>query len=178
MSSSIPVPIFDLVVYSVALIAILAGFRSGLLRALATIVGYGAAAPLAIWLAPQVMPLLTASLHISAEQKWIALVGLFLAIGMLLSLALRLMISRTTGAHVGLSDRLGGALFGAVRIGLVAVMVVLIFDRVIPQGYEPKFLQESRLRPVLSQAAAKGLRSLPPELEAQIAKLKRERGLN
>ena len=177
MSSSMPVPTFDLVVYCVAFVAIVAGFRSGLLRALATIVGYAAAAPLAIWLAPQLMPLLTTFLHIPAEQKWVALIGLFLAFGLLLSAALRLIVSETTGAHVTLPDRLGGALFGALRIGLVAVLVVLIFDRVIPPGSEPEFLQKSRLRPVLSQAAAKGLRSLPPEVEAQIAKLKRERGL-
>ena len=168
---------FDLVVYAVAFVAVVAGFRSGLLRSLATIIGYAAAAPLAVALAPQVVPLLASVLLLPPAQNWIAPVVLFLAFGMLLSAMLRVVVSTFTGADVSLPDRLGGALFGALRIGLVAVLIVLIFDKVIPANRQPDFLQGSRLRPILSQAAAKGLRSLPPEVEAQIEKLKRERGL-
>ncbi|MGH6790452.1 MAG: CvpA family protein [Pseudolabrys sp.] len=168
---------FDLVVYAVALVAVVVGFRSGLLRSLATIVGYAAAAALAVALSPQVAPFLAGVLHIPPAQSWIAPVVLFLAFGMLLSAMLRVAVSTFTGTNVSFPDRLGGALFGALRIGLVAVLIVLIFDRLIPADRQPDFLRDSRLRPYLSQAAAKGLRSLPPEVEAQIAKLKRERGL-
>jgi len=68
-------------------------------------------------------------------------------------------------------------MFGAVRVILVAVVLVLVFDRIIPPGREPGFLKGSQWRPVLSQAGQKGLRSLPPEVEAYIDRLKKQQSL-
>ena len=55
--------------------------------------------------------------------------------------------------------------------------IVLVFDRIIPAGRDPEFLKGSKTRPVLSLAAQRGLRSLPPEITDYIDRLKRERGL-
>jgi membrane protein required for colicin V production len=74
-------------------------------------------------------------------------------------------------------DRLVGALFGAIRIALIAVMLVLIFDSIIPANREPRFLAESHLRPLLSMAGQRGLKSLPPDVTAFIDQLKKERRL-
>jgi membrane protein required for colicin V production len=90
---------------------------------------------------------------------------------------LRFAVSELTGDDVGLFDRIAGAAFGAVRIFLIAVLVVAVFDRVIPADREPPFLVGSRLRPYLSAAAQKGLQSLPPEVDDYIDRLKREQGL-
>ena len=60
---------------------------------------------------------------------------------------------------------------------LLAVVLVLVFDRIIPPGREPAFLKGSQWRPVLSQAGQQGLRALPPDIEAYIDRLKRERGI-
>ncbi len=60
---------------------------------------------------------------------------------------------------------------------LLAVLIVLVFDRIIPAGREPAFLAGSKLRPVLSQASRQGLRMLPPDVAAYIDRLKRERGI-
>jgi membrane protein required for colicin V production len=68
-----------------------------------------------------------------------------------------------------------GGLLGACRIVLLAVLLVLVFDRTIPSGREPAFLKESQWRPVLSSAAQYGLQSLPPEVEDYIDRLKRQR---
>ena len=68
------------------------------------------------------------------------------------------------GPNVSIPDRVAGALLGAVRVGLLAVLLVLVFDRIIPPGREPAFLQGSQWRPVLSQAGQQGLRSLPPDV--------------
>jgi membrane protein required for colicin V production len=59
----------------------------------------------------------------------------------------------------------------------LAVLMVVIFDRIIPAGREPAFLTGSRLRPMLSQAGQAGLRSLPPDIADYIDRLKRERGI-
>src|SRR5438552_3952218 len=55
------------------------------------------------------------------------------------------------------------------------VALVVTFDRMIPPHGEPGFLKESRLRPALSWAGQRGLRSLPPEVADYIDRLKRER---
>jgi membrane protein required for colicin V production len=64
-----------------------------------------------------------------------------------------------------------------VRIVLLAVLMVLVFDRLIPAGREPEFLKGSQLRPLLSEAGREGLRSLPPDIAETIDRLKREHGL-
>jgi membrane protein required for colicin V production len=81
------------------------------------------------------------------------------------------------GPRISLPDRLAGALLGAVRIGLIAVLIVLIFDRVIPADREPAFLKGSTLRPWLSQAGEAGVNRLPPEAVQAIDRLKRARGI-
>ena len=70
-----------------------------------------------------------------------------------------------------------GALLGIARIGLLAVLLVLIFERIIPPGREPPWLKESQLRPYLSAAGAQGLRALPPEVTRYIDQLRRQRGI-
>jgi membrane protein required for colicin V production len=96
---------------------------------------------------------------------------------MALSALLRVAVSEMIGPNVSIPDRVAGALLGAVRVILLAVVLVMVFDRIIPAGREPVFLKGSQWRPVLSQAGQQGLRSLPPEVEDYIDRLKRERGL-
>ena len=55
------------------------------------------------------------------------------------------------------------------------LLLVLIFDRMIPPGRDPPFLADSRLRPILSKAGQAGLKSLPPEAADFIDRLKRAR---
>jgi membrane protein required for colicin V production len=81
------------------------------------------------------------------------------------------------GQHIGIVDRITGALLGAGRIALVAVLIAVIFDRVIPQGRQPAFLTESLLYPYLSAAGRAGMQALPPEVSDYIDRLKKERGL-
>ena len=90
---------------------------------------------------------------------------------------IRTVVNEFVGPDPGLFDRVAGAALGAVRIFLVAVLVVVVFDRIIPADHEPPFLAGSRLRPYLSAAGQKGLQSLPPDVDDYIDRLKRERGL-
>jgi membrane protein required for colicin V production len=63
-------------------------------------------------------------------------------------------------------------MLGAVRVGLVAITLVLIFDQLVPIDRQPAFLVGSQLRPLLSTAGQKGFRSLPPDIAATIDRLK------
>ena len=168
---------FDAAVYICLFVAVVMGFMTGMLRSLATIFGYIAAMGVAVALAPQLAPIIAAQFKLPPAQTWLVFGGIFLGAGMLLSALLRLTVSEMVGPNVSIPDRVAGALLGAVRVGLLAVVVVLVFNRIIPPGREPAFLQGSQWRPVLSQAGQRGLQSLPPDVEAYIDRLKRERGL-
>jgi membrane protein required for colicin V production len=103
--------------------------------------------------------------------------GLFLIGGLLLAQLMRQTIAGLVGDEIHLFDRFAGLLLGAVRALLIALTIVLIFDRIIPSGRDPAFLKGSKTRPWLSLAAQRGLRALPPETTNYIDRLKRERGL-
>jgi membrane protein required for colicin V production len=177
---------FDVVVVAVVVVAIVLGFNAGLLRSLATILGYLIAAPMAVAIAPllttfavgqHVLPSSLPSGLMSFNQNWLIVCIAFIVIGLIMSAVFRLAVSEFIGPDIGLFDRLAGAALGAVRIGLIAVLIVVIFDRVIPAGHEPQFLAGSRLRPYLSAAGKVGLQSLPLEIDGAIDQLKRQRGI-
>jgi len=169
---------FDAAVVSVVLVLALLGFRAGLLRSLADILGFVIAAPLAVALTPYFSSVAPA---VAAGSPWgensLVFFGLLVVGGVAFAQLLRHVIADFAGTDIHLLDRAAGFVLGAVRALLVAVMIVLIFDRIIPSGRDPEFLQGSKLRPVLSLAAQRGLRSLPPEVSDYIDRLKRERGL-
>jgi membrane protein required for colicin V production len=173
----LPINSFDAVVCVLAIVAVIAGFRSGLLRSVATILGYVAAMPFALALAPRVATGLDARMPMAADRAWMTFLAIFVVAGLLLSALLRVAVSETVGEHVSIPDRLAGSVLGAVRIALLAVLMVVIFDRIIPSGREPPFLAGSRLRPLLSMAEAQGLKTLPPDVADYIDRLKRERGI-
>jgi len=168
---------FDAVVYTVLVLAILAGFQAGFLRSMATILGYVAAMPIAMKAARLVAPALAASSAAPWAEGSFAFIAVFVVAGTVLGALMRLGVSAIAGPSAGILDRLVGALFGAIRVGLIAVAVVLVFDRLIPTGREPAFLTESRLRPFLSIAGQQGLNALPPDIAAYIDQLKQERRL-
>ncbi len=168
---------FDLAVIGILIVAVVMGFSSGLLRSLATILGYVGAAPVAIVASPMLARALTEQLHMAPLPNGLVFAGLFLVIGMALAALLRHAVGALTGKDVSVPDRMAGAMLGAVRIVLLAVVLVLIFDRIIPPGREPGFLAGSKLRPVLSAAAQQGLQSLPPDVVDTIDRLKREHGI-
>jgi len=175
--ASLPFNAFDAAVYLCLAVAVIAGFRSGLLRSMATIFGYLAAMAIAVSLTPPLSQFLTARFQLPSAQTWVVFVVVFLAAGLVLGALLRRAISELAGTEVSAPDRMAGATLGAVRVGLLAVLIVVIFDRIIPPGREPEFLKGSRLRPILSAAGQQGLKCLPPDIENYIDRMKRERGL-
>ena len=164
---------FDAVVYLALMVAVVSGFHSGLVRSVATIVGYLAAMPVAVAALPYVARMLADRPDPSVAGNPVLFFGIFLAAGIVLGALLRTAINEMVGPKVSLPDRLAGSMLGAVRIGLVAVTMVLIFDRIIPPDRQPAFLAGSRLKPILLVAGQQGLKSLPPDVTALIDQLKK-----
>jgi membrane protein required for colicin V production len=166
---------FDIVVYLALIVAVALGFRSGLLRSAVTILGYLVAAPIAIWITGLILPQAPAvtSQVTSQVQGSLTFFVIFLIAGIVLGSLLRLAVSDLIGAHIGIGDRLGGALLGAIRVGLIAVTLVLVFDQLVPAHAQPSYLTGSHLRRLLSRLGQTGIRSLPPDVTARFEQLKR-----
>jgi membrane protein required for colicin V production len=163
---------FDAAVYVVGIVAIVSGFNAGFLRSVATIVGYVAAMPVAVAATPYLSRMLADKLT-PGPQSPLLFFGVFLVAGIVFGALLRAAISETVGARISLPDRLAGSMLGAVRVALVAVTMVLIFDRIIPLERQPAFLRGSQLRPILLVAGQQGLKSLPSDVTAFIDQLKK-----
>lgn len=164
---------FDIVVSAVAIVAMITGFKTGLIRSMATILGYISAAPLAIAGTSFVTPIIAGQTTPTATQNSVVFFALFIGAGLILGSLLRLSVEEIVGPVRSLPDRITGSILGVVRTALIAVTIVLVFDRIIPPGRDPAYLVGSKLRPLLSQAGQRGLKSLPPETTAYIDQLKR-----
>lgn len=163
---------FDAAVFIGLVIAVLTGFNAGLLRSAVTILAYLIAMPTAVWAMSLVSPAIGGA---PWAQNWPLFFAVFLGAGMVLGKLMRIALDDAIGPQSGIGDRLAGAALGAVRVGLVAITVVLIFDSLVPADRQPAFLAGSRLRPLLSVAGQKGFKSLPPDVLAYIDRLKRDR---
>ena len=163
---------FDVVVGAATIAAMIMGFNSGLLRSGVTILAYLIAMPIAVWVTSMVThdtsPLVLV-------QNPLPFFGTFLVAGIVLGKLMRMLVDETIGSEPGIADRLGGSVLGAVRIGLVAISVVVVFDQLVPTDRQPPYLVGSRLRPMFSAAGQMGLKSLPPDLTAYVERLKKDR---
>jgi len=165
---------FDAVVYLGLVVAVVTGFNAGLLRSAVTILAYLIAMPIAVWAMSFVSPGIDGKFSSPLTQNSLLFFGIFLAVGIVLGKLMRMALDETIGPEAGIGDRLAGAALGAVRVGLVAITLVLIFDQLVPSDRQPAFLIGSQLRPLLSVAGQKGFRSLPPDVAAYIDRLKKE----
>jgi membrane protein required for colicin V production len=175
LEKSSPMNSFDAVVFLALIVATVTGFNAGLLRSAATILAYLIAMPIAVMMMPLVSTGTDGKLGSPLLQNSPLLFGIFLITGIVLGKFMRMAIDETVGPQAGIADRLAGAALGAVRIGLVAVTLVLTFDQLTPSGRQPAFLAGSQLRPLLSEAGQRGFKSLPPDVVAYIDRLKKDR---
>ena len=164
---------FDAAVFIGLIIAVVTGFNAGLLRSGVTILAYLIAMPITIW--AMSMLYRGSGIELSLTQNSPFFFGIFLVIGLVLGKFMRMAVDDAVGPSAGIGDRLGGATLGVVRVGLVAVTLVVVFDQLVPAGRQPAFLNGSQLRPLLSEVGQKGFKSLPPDVAAMIDRFKRDR---
>jgi membrane protein required for colicin V production len=146
-----------------------------LLRSAVTILAYLIAMPIAVWATSLVSPGIDGKVDSPWAQNSLLLFGIFLLAGIGLGKLMRMALDETIGPGAGIGDRLAGAALGALRVGLVTITVVVVFDQLVPPDRQPAFLTGSQLRPLLSMAGQTGFRSLPPDVAARIDRLKKDR---
>ena len=164
---------FDATISVGLVFAVVTGFNTGLVRSVVTIVAYLFAAPIAMAVMSAVSPPASGNLAAMLAQNMLVFFGIFLLVGMAFGKLARTAIDDVAGSHSGIVDRLCGAMLGAVRVGLIAVTVVLVVDQLLPPRLQPPWLTTSHLRPWLSAAGQKGVQSLPPDVAATLDRLKR-----
>ncbi|MEP6839726.1 MAG: CvpA family protein [Bradyrhizobium sp.] len=164
---------FDIIVTLGLLIAVVTGFNTGLVRSAVTILAYLVAAPLAMAAMSLLSPPANGKLVSALAQNGLVFFGIFLFAGMALGKLARVAVDEVTGTEAGILDRLCGAALGAVRVGLIAVTIVVVVDQFLPPRLQPSWLTGSQLRPWLSAAGQKGVKSLPPDVAATLDRLKR-----
>jgi membrane protein required for colicin V production len=163
---------FDAVIYVALIVAMTMGFNAGLLRSAVTILAYLVAMPIAVWATSQVA---RDAGGLAIMQNPLPFFGTFLVAGIVLGKLMRMVLDETVGTEAGIADRIGGAVLGAVRVGLIAVSVVVVFDQLVPADRQPPYLTGSQLRPIFSAAGRMGLNSLPADVTAYVERLKRDR---
>lgn len=166
---------FDAVIYIGLVFAMIAGFNTGLIRSAVTIVAYMIAVPIAIFAMSALSPPANGKAVSLFAQNGLVFAGVFLFSGIALGKLARLAIDDATGSHAGPVDRLCGALLGAARVGLIAVTIVVVCERLLPTPLQPQWLAGSSLRPWLSAVGQKGFNSLAPDLTTIVDRLKQER---
>src|SRR5579871_5408077 len=164
---------FDIAV-GLALVAFMAfGFYAGLLRSLASILGYVAAAPIAVAATSYISPALAGD----AAPPWARNFALFFVVLLMVGAAvgywLRHGVTEMFGDDIDIVDRIVGALFGASRIALVVLPVVVMFDRYVPAERQPQFFAGSKLRPYFSSVGQHGINALPGEVTSYLDQLNR-----
>jgi membrane protein required for colicin V production len=167
--------IFDALVGLGLIIAIVTGFNTGMLRSAIAIVAYLVAMPLAVSAMSLISPPTDGNIASPLTQNSVPFFVIFLILGMGLGKLARTLLDETIGSDSGIGDRLAGAALGAIRVGLVATTLVLLFDEFVPSDRQPAFLTTSQLRPLLSAAGQRGITSLPPDAVAVIDRLKKDR---
>jgi membrane protein required for colicin V production len=166
---------FDAVVYVGLLIAVVTGFNAGLLRSAVTILAYLIAMPIAVWAMSLLSPQIDIKFGSPLTQNSPLFFGIFLIVGIVLGKLMRMALDETIGPGAGIGDRLAGAALGAVRVGLVAITLLVIIDQLVPVDRQPAFLTGSQLRPLLSAAGQTGFSTLPPDVAAYIDRLRKDR---
>jgi membrane protein required for colicin V production len=162
---------FDFAV-GLALVAFMAfGFYAGLLRSLASILGYIAATPIALAATSYVSPALADDSAPPWARNAVLFFVVLVLLGGLVGRQMQHGVSAVFGEKVDLVDRIVGALFGALRVGLAVLPMVILFDRYVPSDRQPQFLAGSKLRPYFSAAGQRGIRSLPGEVTVYLDKL-------
>ena len=101
---------FDVVIYVGLIVAVVTGFKAGLLRSAVTILAYLFAMPIAVSAMSMVSPAVAGKLDSPWAQNSLLFFGIFLVAGIVLGKIMRMALDDAIGAETGIGDRLAGGL--------------------------------------------------------------------
>ena len=171
MSASLPISILDLVVIGVVIISALLAAVRGLTREVLAIVAWVAAAAIAWFLHPLILPRIKEHVSNPTLALVAAIGGIFLVVLLVVSIITVKMSDFILDSRIGALDRTLGFVFGAAR-GLLICVVGWVFLAWLVQGKMPEWASTARARPMLENTG-NSLIAMLPDPEGIMAQLKK-----
>lgn len=152
-----------------ALSAIVALFR-GLVQEVLGIGAWVGAAFAALALQPVLSPLLLPSVETPWIADAIALGGVFLAVLVVLKIAIAMIARRVQDSALGGTDRALGMVFGLARGAFLVVVAYILGGVVLPEANRwPEPVRQARSLPVVADGAQWLMEKLPADYRARLA---------
>lgn len=155
----------------IVLISAVLAYSRGLVREVLSIAGWVAAAIVAYFLTPQVVPLVKEIPVVSDIIGTSCILSLIVAFALVFAVAL-IVVSIFTPLFSGMVQRsaLGavdqgmGLLFGVARGLLLVLIALILYDNVFPEGDRLEIVEASKSREVLAQSQTKLAAMAPSEV--------------
>jgi len=152
---------FDLAALLILAVSALIGFSRGAVHEIVTLVAFTFAAVTAVFLLPFTGPLARHVVH----PAWAGAAAAVVVVFVVAYVAVRVIgAAITTHLHAssfGVVNRTGGALFGAVRAGVLLAAFALVFNAVTPRDMQPSWITGGLTWP-LARAGGQALASVAP----------------
>ena len=171
MPASLPISILDLVVIGVVLISALLAAVRGFTREVLAIVAWVAAAAVAWFLHPLVLPRIKDHIANPTLALVAAIGAIFIVTLLIVSIITVKFSDFVLDSRIGAVDRTLGFLFGAAR-GLLICVVGWVFLAWLVQGKTPEWASNARARPLLENTG-NALIAMLPDPEGVLAQLRK-----
>jgi membrane protein required for colicin V production len=176
MPASLPISILDLVVIGVVLISALLAAVRGFTREVLAIVAWVAAAAVAWFLHPLVLPRIKDHIANPTLALVAAIGGIFILTLLIVSIITVKFSDFILDSRIGALDRTLGFVFGAAR-GLLICVVGWVFLAWLVQGKMPEWANNARSRPMLENTG-NTLVGMLPDPEGVLAQLRKREDQN
>lgn len=176
MPASLPISILDLVVIGVVLISALLAAVRGFTREVLAIVAWVAAAAVAWFLHPLVLPRIKDHIANPTLALVAAIGAIFIVTLLIVSIITVKFSDFILDSRIGALDRTLGFVFGAGR-GLLICVVGWVFLAWLVQGKMPEWANNARSRPMLENTG-NALVAMLPDPEGVLAQLRKREDQN
>lgn len=165
-----PVTLLDLILIAVMLISGLLAMVRGLLREVFSIVSWVAAAAVAAYFYPQLLPITKQYISQDSVALAVTVAVLFLGTLLIVSIISARLSDIVLDSRIGALDRTLGFAFGLARGLLVMVVAFLFFNWLVPDKSQPPWVLNAKSRPVLQNTGNWLVSLLPDDPENTILK--------
>jgi membrane protein required for colicin V production len=158
----------DLAVLAIVLVSAVLSMLRGFSREVLAIASWAAAAAAAYYFYPVVTPYLTPYIHKDVLAQAAAAAIVFFATLIVVSLFTVRLSDAILDSKIGALDRTLGFVFGVARGFLLAVVAFAIFNWLVSDKQQPKWVKTAKTRPILTDTADKIVAMLPEDAAATI----------
>lgn len=159
---------FDVGVGVLVLISAILATARGLTREVLSLATWAGAAAVAIYMYFNHREIAHGYIQEELIADAVTVIGSFLVALIILHLITMRIADFVVDSRIGPLDRTLGFVFGALRGGLIAVVVVIFGQWLLPGPQLPSWAAEARSLPVLEDAGHRLIAALPDDLEKQV----------